>query len=139
MNNFHIPHPTILTGRVVQLLPLEERYFDDLYQVAGDPALWTYIMREYWGTNINFECKLLLMTYAFDNMQAIRVQLKTKDTNIRSRTAIEKIGGKFEGILRKDRMQDDGTSRNSAYFSILDEEWPEARAKILAQMAARSV
>lgn len=98
---------------------------------------FTYIMREYWGTNINFECKLLLMTYAFETLEAIRVQLKTKDTNIRSRTAIEKIGGKFEGILRKDRMQENGISRNSAYFSILDEEWPEARAKILAQMAER--
>lgn len=200
MNTFQVPHPTILGGTTVQLLPLEESHFEELYQVASDPLLWThiptdcsvrekfdrtvrlalqereagrqypfvifhqptqrligstrfidieprdrkleigftFIMREYWGTNVNFECKLLLMTFAFETLGAIRVQLKTKDSNIRSRTAIEKIGGKFEGILRKDRMQDSGISRNSAYFSILDEEWPEARAGILAQMAARN-
>lgn len=98
---------------------------------------FTWLIQEHWGTAINFECKLLLMTYAFDVLKAVRVQLKTDENNIRSRTAIGKIGGKFEGVLRKDRLRDNGTYRNSAYFSILDTEWPEARAGIIAQMNER--
>jgi RimJ/RimL family protein N-acetyltransferase len=67
-----------------------------------------------------------------------RVQLKTKDTNFRSRKAIEKIGGVFEGILRKDRIQGDGTTRNAAYYSILDDEWPAAKEKIEQQIIERT-
>jgi RimJ/RimL family protein N-acetyltransferase len=62
------------------------------------------------------------------------VQLKTKDTNFRSRKAIEKIGGVFEGILRKDKIQSDGTTRNAAYYSILDNEWEFAKEKIQKQI-----
>ncbi len=58
------------------------------------------------------------------------MQLKTKDDNLRSRKAIEKIGGVFEGILRKDKIQNDGTTRNAAYYSILDDEWNTAKQKI---------
>ncbi|WP_228455322.1 GNAT family N-acetyltransferase [Chryseobacterium sp. Tr-659] len=63
-------------------------------------------------------------------MKTNRVQLKTKDNNFRSRKAIEKIGGVFEGIFRKDKVLSDGTTRNAAYYSILDDEWNEARIKI---------
>ncbi len=95
---------------------------------------FTWITQPYWGTAINFECKLLLMTYAFETLKTVRVQLRTDENNIRSRTAIQKTGGKFEGILRKDRPRDNGTYRNTASFSILDNEWPETREKIIAQM-----
>ncbi|HAO28918.1 MAG TPA: N-acetyltransferase, partial [Chryseobacterium indologenes] len=98
---------------------------------------WTWITKEYWGTTLNLECKLLLLTYCFEILKANRVQLKTKDTNFRSRKAIEKIGGIFEGILRKDRIQNDGTTRNAAYYSILDDEWEEAKVKIEKQMNAK--
>jgi len=98
---------------------------------------FTWITQPYWGTAINFECKLLLMTYAFDTLRTVRVQLRTDENNIRSRTAIQKIGGKFEGILRKDRPRDNGTYRNTASFSILDTEWPETREKIIAQLSEK--
>lgn len=98
---------------------------------------WTWIIKEYWGTTVNFECKLLLLTFCFETLKTVRVQLKTKDINFRSRKAIEKIGGKFEGILRKDRIQDNGISRNTAYFSILDDEWEEAKSKIILQLKER--
>lgn len=91
---------------------------------------WSWITQEYWGTAVNLESKLLLMTYCFEVLGVNRVQLKTKDTNIRSRKAIEKIGGVFEGILRKDKIQADGTTRNAAYYSILDTEWEAAKGKI---------
>ncbi|XJR87561.1 GNAT family N-acetyltransferase [Elizabethkingia anophelis] len=98
---------------------------------------WTWVTKDYWGTSINPECKLLLLTYCFETLKTNRVQLKTKDTNFRSRKAIEKIGGVFEGILRKDKIVSDGTTRNAAYYSILDEEWEQAKAKIRKQIAIK--
>lgn len=92
---------------------------------------WTWITQEYWGTVVNLECKLLLLTYCFETLKVNRVQLKTKDDNMRSKKAIEKIGGVFEGILRKDKIQQDGTTRNAAYYSILDNEWEIAKKKIV--------
>ncbi len=79
----------------------------------------------------------MLLTYCFETLGARRVQLKTKDSNIRSRKAIEKIGGKFEGILRKDRIQQDGSSRNAAYFSILDDEWEIVKKNLCAAIAKK--
>ncbi len=95
---------------------------------------WTWIIKEFWGTTVNFECKFLLLEFCFETLKSNRVQLKTKDTNFRSRKAIEKIGGVFEGILRKDRIQSDGTTRNSAYYSILNDEWERVKEKIKKQI-----
>ncbi|EFK35012.1 Putative ribosomal N-acetyltransferase YdaF [Chryseobacterium gleum] len=72
----------------------------------------------------------MLLTFCFDTLKTNRVQLKTKDNNFRSRKAIEKIGGVFEGILRKDKVSSDGTTRNAAYYSILDDEWNNAKLTI---------
>lgn len=93
---------------------------------------WTWLQPDYWGTPVNLECKLLLLTFAFEQLQAVRVQLKTDENNIRSRKAIEKIGGRFEGTLRNDMLRENGTHRNSAYYSIIDTEWPEAKRQINA-------
>lgn len=84
---------------------------------------WTWLHPDYWGTKVNTECKLLLLKYCFESLKALRVQLKTDENNFRSRTAIMRIGGCFEGILRKDWIRDNGTIRNTAYFSIVENEW----------------
>jgi RimJ/RimL family protein N-acetyltransferase len=84
---------------------------------------WTWLHPDYWGTAVNFECKLLLFTYCFEVLGAYRVQLKTDENNNRSRKAIEKVGGRFEGVLRHDMIRENGTKRNSAYYSITDDEW----------------
>ncbi len=91
---------------------------------------WTWLHPDYWATAINLDCKLALLTYCFEALEAIRVQLKTDENNKRSRKAILKIGAKFEGILRKDRIRDNGTVRNTAYFSILDTEWPDVKINL---------
>ena len=90
----------------------------------------TWMMPEYWATAINPDCKLVLLSFSFEHLKAKRVQLKTQHDNLRSRKAIEKIGGIFEGIIRKHMLKDDGTFRSSAYFSILDDEWPAVKAKL---------
>jgi RimJ/RimL family protein N-acetyltransferase len=98
---------------------------------------WTWMVPEYWGTRINFECKLLLLTYAFEALKVIRVQLITSDQNLRSQKAIQKIGGVFEGIMRNERIRHNGKPRNSVFYSILDSEWQNAREKILKQIDER--
>ena len=90
----------------------------------------TWLHPDYWATAVNLECKLLLLTYCFEELQAARVQLKTDERNIRSRKAIEKIGAQFEGILRNDMIRENGTNRNSAYFSIIDSEWDKKKTRL---------
>lgn len=192
MSNTWVTHPTVLKGQQVELHPLEEKHFDELFEAASDKRIWefyvgdwsvkdtflkiyngtlkkrergeeypfvifhqssqkiigstrymdivpydrrleiggTWLMPEYWATTVNFDCKFALMTYAFETLKAKRVQLKTQHDNVRSRKAIEKIGGVYEGVIRAHMLKDDGTFRSSAYFSILDDEWPAAKANL---------
>ena len=95
---------------------------------------WTWVTTKYWATEINLECKLLLLTYCFDVLKTRRVQLKTDENNLRSRKAIEKIGGQFEGVLRKDKIKENGLSRSAAYYSILDDEWETVKEKLINQL-----
>ncbi len=125
---FHKP-----TGEIIGSTRLMEIFPSDEKLEIG----WTWIVQKHWATEVNFECKLLLLTHCFEVLKARRVQLKTDETNMRSRTAIQKIGAKFEGILRRDKIKENGASRNTAYFSILDDEWQTAKEKISAQLNER--
>jgi RimJ/RimL family protein N-acetyltransferase len=78
-------------------------------------------------THVNTACKLLLLRHAFQEWGAIRVTLKTDARNARSRAAIERIGGRLEGIRRAHTPATDGTIRDSAYFSVTAAEWPPVR------------
>lgn len=91
---------------------------------------WTWYDPAYWRTGYNRECKLLLLTYCFETLKTIRVQLQTDETNLRSRTAILGIGGTYEGTLRNERIRASGTFRNTAMYSIIVDEWPEVKAKL---------
>lgn len=92
---------------------------------------WTWYDPSYWGTGINTECKLLLLDFCFETLGTVRVQLQTNEKNLRSRAAIQKIGGKMEGILRKERIMENGAYRNTVMFSLIDEEWPETKAMLV--------
>jgi len=81
-----------------------------------------------WGTQLNPETKLLLLGLAFDELGAGRVQLQTDVRNTRSQRAIERLGAKYEGTLRRHKRRDDGTVRDSILFSVTAEEWPAVRA-----------
>ena len=85
---------------------------------------------------VNTECKLLLLTHAFETWRVLRVTLKTDARNARSRAAIERIGGRFEGIRRAHMPATDGTVRDSAYYSITAEEWPEVKAGLERRLSA---
>jgi RimJ/RimL family protein N-acetyltransferase len=98
----------------------------------------TWIMKEYWGTTVNLECKLLLLNYCFETLKTNRVQFRAKENNLRSRKAIEKIGGIFEGILRKDKIEPNGIPRNTAFYSIIDNEWENVKQSIKNQIEIKS-
>ena len=84
----------------------------------------TWYGKEFQRTGLNRNCKYLLLQYAFDNLEAERVEFKTDERNLASRKAIEKIGGQFEGILRRHTLMSDGFRRNTICYSILKSEWP---------------
>ena len=96
---------------------------------------WTWLGRESQRTGINTECKYLLLRHCFETLGAIRVQLKTHRLNYQSRRAIERIGAQFEGILRNHTIMPDGTYRDSAYYSVIESEWPAVKRHLELMMA----
>ena len=79
---------------------------------------------------MNTECKYLLLQYAFETLGCIRVQFKTDLRNERSQRAIERIGAVKEGVLRNHMILPDGRFRHSVFYSIVDTEWPEVKARL---------
>lgn len=95
---------------------------------------WTWYGRAYWRSAVNTESKLLLLTHAFEDLGMGRVQLKTDHLNTRSQAAIARLGAQREGVLRRHRRRQDGTWRDTVYFSLLADEWPEAKARLAARL-----
>jgi RimJ/RimL family protein N-acetyltransferase len=106
------------------------RYLNIMPRDRGLEIGWTWLGRAAWRTAVNTECKYLLLRHAFETLNCIRVQFKTDRRNERSRRAIERIGGQFEGILRQHMVLPDGSYRDSAFYSIIDAEWPAVKAKL---------
>ncbi len=88
------------------------------------------------GTMVNPSCKRLLMAHLFEDWGARRVQYQVDNRNTRSKTAVLKLGAAHEGVLRNHRTLPDGFVRDTAFFSILDREWPEVKARLDARIAA---
>ncbi len=95
---------------------------------------WTWLGTAHQRTPVNTECKLLLLEHAFETLGAVRVQFKTDDRNRRSQAAIERIGGRREGVLRKSLILRDGFIRDSVYYSIIDDEWSAVKIRLLAML-----
>ena len=85
---------------------------------------WTWLRPDAWGTGVNVEAKLLMLRHAFEAWSCRRVELKTDARNDRSRGAMEAMGATFEGVHRKHMLVRGGENRDSAWYSVLDEEWP---------------
>ena len=81
-------------------------------------------------TGINTETKFLLLRHAFEDCQAIAVEFRTHALNVRSRRAIERLGAKFDGLLRQHMIMKNGTLRDTAVYSICDHEWPTIKAHL---------
>lgn len=98
---------------------------------------WTWLEPAQWRTGANVEAKLLMLTFAFETLGLRRVELKTDERNERSRNAMEALGAKFEGTLRKHMVTAGGGVRNSVYYSILDDEWPMLSERLRARLEPR--
>jgi len=88
------------------------------------------------GTAINPEAKLLLLTHAFEELSAIRVQFRTDSRNVQSQRAIEKLGAVRDGVFRHDTIMLDGYLRDSVFYSILAGEWPAVKSKLVDRLMA---
>jgi RimJ/RimL family protein N-acetyltransferase len=98
---------------------------------------WTWLERAHWGTGANVETKYLLLRHAFDDWGAMRVEFKTDARNLRVRGALLGIGATFEGIFRKHMILPDSV-RDSAYYAIVDDDWPRVRALLESKVARRA-
>ncbi len=116
----------ISTGRVVGAT----RYLDIRREHRGLEIGGTWYGAEFRRTSVNTECKYLLLQHGFETLKAIRVQLKTDSRNERSQRAIERLGAVREGTLRNHLILPDGHVRHSVYYSILDSEWPQVKARL---------
>jgi len=90
----------------------------------------TWYARRAQRTAINTECKLLLLTHAFETLQCIAVEFRTHWFNHRSREAILRLGAKQDGVLRNHQVLPDGSKRDTVVFSIIDGEWPAVKAHL---------
>jgi RimJ/RimL family protein N-acetyltransferase len=97
---------------------------------------WTWVTREAWGTGVNVETKLLLLGHAFERVGLRRVEFKTDARNERSRGALEALGAQFEGIFRKHMVVAEGGARDSAYYSVIDDDWPAVKRRLEVRVAA---
>jgi RimJ/RimL family protein N-acetyltransferase len=122
--------PFVIVERATNTAIGSTRYMDIQREHRGLEIGWTWLARPYWRTAINTECKYLLLRHAFEQLGAIRVQLKTDLRNERSQQAIARLGAVREGELREHRIMHDGYHRSSVYFSILASEWPAVKARL---------
>jgi len=115
----------------------------DTGQIVGSTRFWkidrknrkleighTWLSQSVQRSGLNTEMKYLLLTYAFEVMQCVRVQFTTDELNEKSRAAILRIGATQEGIVRHERIMPDGRKRNSVRFSIIDDEWAHVKAML---------
>lgn len=91
---------------------------------------WTWIGHQFQGTGLNKQVKYLMLKYAFETLKFDKVEFRADERNIRSRKAIENIGGTLEGILRKDTLMLDGFKRSTCCYGILKEEWGAIKKRV---------
>ncbi|HWN72489.1 MAG TPA: GNAT family protein, partial [Solirubrobacterales bacterium] len=91
---------------------------------------WTWFNPSAWRSGVNLETKLLMLAHAFDDLGCVRVELKTDARNERSRNAIAALPAQFEGVLRKHMIVPTVGQRDSAYYSVIDDEWPAVKGSL---------
>jgi N-acetyltransferase len=119
-------------GRVLGSTRFLELRFEHLRAEIG----WTWLARSAWSTGANVETKLLLLEHAFERVGLRRVEFKTDARNERSRGALLALGATFEGILRKHMVVRDAGARDSAYYSVIDDEWPSVKRHLAERLGA---
>jgi N-acetyltransferase len=96
---------------------------------------WTWLAPPFWRTGANVEAKLLMLEHAFERLHCMRVEFKTDARNERSRAALAALPARFEGVFRKHMVVRKDQCRDSAYYSIVDDEWPEVKENLRRRLA----
>jgi len=97
---------------------------------------WTAYSPTVWATSVNPECKLLMLSHAFDDCGFGRVKIQTDNLNTRSQGAVARLGAVREGVLRRHQVRADGSFRDTVVFSILRDEWPAVRTGLVERLEA---
>jgi RimJ/RimL family protein N-acetyltransferase len=126
-------------GRVNWAIYLGEELAGRISVIAPEPEhakleLGTMLFRPFWGSPANKKAKYLLLAHAFEVLKAQRVQFKVDLRNERSQRALEALGAVREGVLRRNRRRPDGGFRDDVVYSLLHEEWPGVKARLLARL-----
>lgn len=95
---------------------------------------WTWLASSAWGTGANVEAKLLMLEHAFERLGARRVEFKTDALNERSRAALAALPAGFEGVFRKHMLVRGGENRDSAWYAIVDDDWPAVQQNLLRRL-----
>jgi N-acetyltransferase len=106
------------------------RYLSLRPEHKGVEIGWTFLAPSAWGTGANVEAKLLMLRHAFDNLGCVRVEFKTHAANERSRGALAALPAHFEGVFRKHMLIPGLGVRDSAYYSVVDDDWPAVRENL---------
>lgn len=96
---------------------------------------WTWVGRPFQRTHLNTETKYLMLRHAFETLGSVRVELKTNVLNRRSRDAMLRIGCVEEGVLRRYQRNEDGTWRDTVFYSIVDRDWPQVKERLEGMLA----
>lgn len=126
-----LPLVTIARGRVVG----STRFLALRPEHRSVEIGWTWLHPDAWSTGANVEAKLLMLTHAFETWGCRRVELKTDALNVRSRGAMERMGASFEGVHRKHMLVRGGENRDTAWYAILDDDWPGVREGLRARLS----
>ena len=112
------------------------RYLNIRPEHASLEIGWTWLGQDWQGTGVNTEAKYLLLSHAFEVMGCRRVEFKADARNLRSQRALEGIGATREGVLRQHMIVQGDFSRDSVYFSVLDNEWPDVGRRLQQKLQA---
>lgn len=127
--------PFVIVSKANSKVVGTTRYYDIRPADRRVAIGYTWLSRSAQRTAINTECKLMLLTHAFEEWNCNRVELVTDVLNEQSRTAISRIGAKEEGILRQHMIMPSGRVRDSVIFSIVADEWPEVKVNLISRLA----
>ena len=133
--SIRVEHPGLAWAVVVDGQAAGSTSYLDVDTALGGLEIgWTWYRQDLWSTDVNPTCKLLLLGHAFEDLGAGRVTLRTDVLNTRSQAAIKKLGCRYDGTLRHHRLRNDGSVRDTVFFSMLADEWPAAKEHLLARL-----